>query len=47
MSSAIKCLDGWIWFKQSCYLLGETDMKFVHAKVGNDFFCVEFTFVNS
>ena len=41
--SLSKCLDGWIGFKQSCSLLGETSMTCVDAKVGNGFL-VGFTY---
>jgi len=36
--SVSKCMDGWVGFKRSCYLLSYERMTFVDAKVCNDVF---------
>ena len=36
--SVSKCMDGWVVFERSCYLLSYERMDFVEAKVCNDVF---------
>jgi len=47
--SVNKCMDGWVGFERSCYLLSYERMKFVDAKVCTDLFSVveELTFVTN